>query len=154
MTLEEMLTQMSPEELQKFSRIQSMPQRNALLEEQMAQAEKLGSQPQQSFSTGLGAALGGLGDVVDKGRAAYQQKQLAGQMGANLDEGDKSYGGLLAAALRGQPATQPPQMQSGPALQTASPAQSGSPLAVGLQVRGRNRPGITPVSADLNPFGF
>lgn len=99
--MEELLAQLSPEELAQLLGLGTMDERSQLLQQQLAQAEALRSGPQQHHSTGLGAALGGLGDVVKNVAGSMKAQKLNDQMAGLADEKDKRRQ-LYLKALRGE----------------------------------------------------
>lgn len=100
-----------PEVMAQLLRQGGIEKRNQLIEQQLAEAQAMGQQ-QAEHSTGLGAALGGIGTILDRGVGAYRGKQLRGQQSANLDEidaGRQAVGTAFADAedpARLQPAAQ------------------------------------------------
>lgn len=104
-----MLSSLSPEELQQLLGLGTLDERGALLSNQMAQADAL-MQPQgRQYSTGLGAALGGIGDLTRQIAGTRQQEALLKQQEALLGKKDAGRG-LYTEALRrrmGQPQMQP-----------------------------------------------
>lgn len=125
------LSGLSPEDLAKLMSLGTLDERSGALDQQLAQALALGRPSNVQHSTGMGAGLGGLGDVLNRvgggiqagGIRGEQAKLLAqkdaargafGKAQAALDPGDVSalfFGDeqsapqraqALAAALRGQ----------------------------------------------------
>lgn len=104
---EALLSTMSPEELQQILGLGTMDERGALLQQQMAQAEALRQPSGRQYSTGWGAALGGLGDAAKFIAGSRQMDKTQ----AGLEEllGKKDAGrGLYVDAMRRR-ATAPQQ---------------------------------------------
>lgn len=104
--LNALLSQMTPEELEQIFGMGTLDERGALLNQQMAQAEALRQSSGKQYSTGLGAALGGLGDVtrmvggtMDMNRLQKEQEALLGKKDAGR--------GLYVDALRRRPGMSP-----------------------------------------------
>ncbi|AAK94390.1 hypothetical protein Mx8p55 [Myxococcus phage Mx8] len=72
-----LLQQMTPEELEQLIGLGTLDERQGLLDQQMAMAQALQQPSGKQSSTGWGAALGGLGDVVRgfQGQHKLQQAQ-------------------------------------------------------------------------------
>lgn len=98
--MEELLAQLSPEELAQLLGLGTMDERSALLQQQLAQAEALRQGGGQKYSTGLGAALGGLGDVVNNVAGSMKAQKVNDQLLGLADEKDKRRQ-LYLKALRG-----------------------------------------------------
>lgn len=101
--MDELLSQFSPEELAELIGLGTLDERGALLQDQMAQAQAL-RQPQAGHhTTGMGAALGGLGDVVRGFAGARQTTALGAQQAELLGQKDKGREMFLRALRqRGQ----------------------------------------------------
>lgn len=89
---------MTPEEQNQLLAMGTLDERQGQLERQRAQAELLRQGSNQQYSTGLGAALGGLANVVQAGQGQYQLEKA--QQGiqdilAQKDAGRQSYGNLM-----------------------------------------------------------
>lgn len=84
MTLEEMFGRLSPEEIQQMLSLGDAPKRDAMLEDQLKQAQGLMDTQPEAHSTGLGALLGGLGDVGKVAAGAFHARALREQQAANL----------------------------------------------------------------------
>jgi hypothetical protein len=87
--LNALLSQMTPEELEQLLGMGTLDERGGLLQQQMMQAEALRKPSGQQYSTGLGAALGGMGDLartiggtMDMGRLQKEQEALLSQKDA------------------------------------------------------------------------
>lgn len=111
---------MSPEEQNQLLAMGTLDQRQGMLDRQMQQAELLRQGSNQKYSTGLGAALGGLANVVQAGQGQYQLEQAQQGMDdllAQQDEGRILYGDLMQrfGRQRAQQA-QPPTPDVTPAL--------------------------------------
>ncbi len=99
-----LLSSIPPEQLQKMLGLGSMDERGDLIQQQMAQAMALRKPSQVQHSTGMGAAFGGLADVINGATGTYQMGQLQKQQGALLDQKDAGRGDYVKAmtdALRG-----------------------------------------------------
>lgn len=100
-----LLEGMPPEQVQQLLGLGAIDEEQALLQQQMALAEQLRQGGGGSYSTPLGAALGGLGDVVGGTAGAFQQKGIGGEMQANVGrrvEGRDAYAQAMIDALRRQ----------------------------------------------------
>lgn len=97
-----LLSQMSPEELEQLLNLGTMDERGALLQQQMAQAEALRQPSGRQYSTGLGAALGGIGDLTRQIAGTRQMDTLRQQQEALLGKKDAGRG-LYVDALRRRP---------------------------------------------------
>jgi len=89
---------MTPEELEQLLGLGTLDERQQMLGHQMAQAELLRQPSNKHYSTGWGAALGGLADVVRAGQGQYQLEQAQQGMEDILgkkDAGRVAYGELL-----------------------------------------------------------
>lgn len=85
----QMWESLPPEVQEQLLGMGTLDERGALLQQQMAQAEALRQPSGKQYSTGLGAALGGLGDVtrmiggtMDMGRLQKEQEALLGKKDA------------------------------------------------------------------------
>lgn len=74
-----MLAQMDPAVLDELMRLGTVDERQALLEQQMAQAQALRKPDGQQHYSALGGALGGLNSAINNIYGAYQQGQLSEQ---------------------------------------------------------------------------
>lgn len=108
-----LLQQMTPEELEQLLGLGTLDERQGMLGHQMAQAELLKQPSNKQYSTGWGAALGGLGDVIRAGQGQYQLEQAQQGMEDILAQKDAGRG-LYADAIRRRP--QQPTMDVAPAL--------------------------------------
>lgn len=111
---------MSPEEQNQLLAMGTLDERQAMLNRQMQQAELLKQGSGKQYSTGAGAALGGLADVIRAGQGQYMGQQAQTGMEGLLnqkDEGRKAFGDLMQqyARQRAQQA-QPPTPDVLPAL--------------------------------------
>jgi hypothetical protein len=77
--MNDILSSLSPEEIHQLMGLSTADEQEAQLQAQLQQAEELRRAKSGAHTTGLGAALGGLGDVVNSGIGAYQQHKLHGQ---------------------------------------------------------------------------
>jgi hypothetical protein len=84
--LDRFMSQFTDEELAQLFGAGTLDERGALLNQQMMQAEALRKPSGQQHSTGLGAALGGMGDLartiggtMDMSRLQKEQEALLGQ---------------------------------------------------------------------------
>lgn len=104
---------MSPEEQNQLLAMGTLDERQAMLNRQMQQAELLKQGSGKQYSTGAGAALGGLADVIRAGQGQYMGQQA--QAGIEDVLGQKDAGrSLYADAIRRRP--QPPTPDVLPAL--------------------------------------
>lgn len=100
--LEALMASLSPEELEQLMGLGTLDEQGALLEQQQAQAQGLLRGGNAQRTTGIGAALSGLGDAVGAGVGAYRQGKLNEQQKALVDQ--KQTGrNLYADALRRKP---------------------------------------------------
>ena len=108
-----LLQQMTPEELEQLLGMGTLDERQNMLGHQMAQAEILKQGSGKQYSTGMGAALGGLADVIRAGQGQYQMQQAQAGMEDLLGQKDAGRA-LYADAIRRRP--QQPTMDVTPAL--------------------------------------
>jgi hypothetical protein len=95
---QQLLASASPEELEQLMGMGTLDEKGGLLEQQMAQAQALRSNHSQGHSTGLGAGLGGLADILNGYASGRQQKETGEQQQALLaqkDSGRNLYADLL-----------------------------------------------------------
>ena len=93
---------MTPEEQNQLLAMGTLDERQAMLDRQMQQAELLKQGSGKQYSTGMGAALGGLADVIRAGQGQYQMQQA--QTGMEDLLGQKDAGrALYADAIRRRP---------------------------------------------------
>lgn len=97
--LNTLLAQMSPEELEQLLGLGTLDERGGMLQQQMAQAEALRQPSGQQYSTGWGAALGGVGDLTRQIAGTRQMDALRQQQEAILGKKDAGRG-LYVDALR------------------------------------------------------
>ena len=93
-----LLQQMTPEELEQLLGMGTLDERQAQMERQRQQAELLRQGSNQQYNTGMGAALGGLADVIRAGQGQYQLENAEAGIQDILgkkDAGRKSYGDLM-----------------------------------------------------------
>lgn len=89
MDLDALLSQLSPEEIAELMGMGTLDERGSLLDQQLAQAQAL-RQPQSGpHSTGMGAALGGLGDAVRSFSGGIQELGLRDQQRGLLNQKDQ-----------------------------------------------------------------
>jgi len=98
----DLLQQMTPEELEQLIGLGTLDERQQMLGHQMAQAELLRQPSNRHYSTGWGAALGGLADVVRAGQGQYQLEQAQQGMQDLLAQKDAGRG-LYVDAIRRRP---------------------------------------------------
>lgn len=113
------LSSIPPEELQKLLGLGTLDERGDQLTQQLMQAQALQNAQPGNHSTGMGAALGGLGDAINAGVGGYRQGQIQEEQQALLgqkDAGRNSYANLMIEALRKRNA--PP---------AATPVANGAP---------------------------
>lgn len=85
---QQLLAQASPEELEQLMGLGTMDERGGLLEQQLAQAQALRTNNSQGHSTGLGAAFGGVADMLNGYASGAQQKGLGAQQQGLLGQKD------------------------------------------------------------------
>ena len=92
------------EQLQALLGLSGVTDQADLVKEQLAQALALRQPSGQDYHTGLGAGLGGLGDIVRNIAGGVKEHglrdQLSGLQG-QLAEGRKTYGNSLLSLFRG-----------------------------------------------------
>lgn len=99
--LEALLAQLTPEQLQQYMGLGTVDERSDLVAQQLAQADALRGQAMGDYSTPGGAALGGIGNIVEKMVGGYQGQELRGQQQDLL--GQKDAGRMMfLEALRGK----------------------------------------------------
>ena len=116
------LAGLSPDVLKAIVGLSGMDEEGALLQEQLAQALDMQRPSGQQYTTGWGAALGGLGDIVRGAAGGYQANQLRGQQKALVDQkgaARSSYADAILRALE-QPAV------------PGAPSAGMSPMAPGM----------------------
>ena len=89
---------MTPEEQNQMLAMGTLDERQAQMERQRQQAELLRQGSGQQYNTGMGAALGGLADVIRAGQGQYQLENAEAGIQDILgkkDAGRKSYGNLM-----------------------------------------------------------
>lgn len=103
------LSQLTPEQLQQLIALSTLDEEGESFDEQMQQAQALQQPSGHRYSTGLGAALGGFGDVLRSAYGGYQARQ-AKEGKADLlkrkGEGRKTFADLLLGAGRSIPEEQ------------------------------------------------
>lgn len=103
-------SQMTPEQLQQWMELSGMDEQGQDLDAQLAQAQAL-RQPQSPHTSGWGAALGGIGDIINTANSGMQSKDIQGKKKTLLQQkldARKSYAQQLAETLRGPQAPQAP----------------------------------------------
>jgi hypothetical protein len=80
------LPDISDPELAAYTAMSTNPQKRAALERQLVMAEQLQNQGLENHSSGLGAALGGLGNIINRGMGAYQRKKAETGLSALASE--------------------------------------------------------------------
>jgi hypothetical protein len=119
---------LSPEEMQET--LFPFQDQQALLEQQLAQAQALRSNYAQGHTTGLGAGLGGLADVLNGYASGREQKRVGGEQKALLERKQKSAVGFhTAAQLQAQAMAEALRRMGQPQQQVAS---QGDGLSFGL----------------------
>ncbi|WFG54196.1 hypothetical protein Mx9_p89 [Myxococcus phage Mx9] len=103
----DLLQQMTPEELEQLIGLGTLDERQSLLDKQMAQAEALMQQGGGRYSTPLGAALGGLAGVGQSVMGTKQQQDAMEQQRAILGQKDVGRGLYTDVIRRQQQAQQP-----------------------------------------------
>ncbi len=83
-SLEQLLQFLTPERVQSMSGMAGLQDKNAMLQQQLAQAEALRQPRGERHSEGLGAALGGVGDILRQIKGQMQESSLNDEMKANL----------------------------------------------------------------------
>lgn len=112
---------LTPDQAQALAGASVTPDKQELLKQQLAQAEALKKGSGQHYTTGLGAAAGGLGDVLSSAVGNIEAKRLRGQQQDLVGQTQKGLGGYydalrqmaLAQALRGAPAATPQPDEGG-----------------------------------------
>lgn len=107
----ELYSSLSPEALQQLLGLGSIDSQDALLQDQLAQAQDFGKARGGNYAASpVGAAFGALGDVVRGVGGGIQQHNLMGQRSALIDQqkqGRSAYAAAMAEALKkkfgGQP---------------------------------------------------
>jgi hypothetical protein len=107
--LNALLSQMTPEELEELLALGTLDERGGLLQQQMAQAEALRQPSGRQHSTGLGAALGGIGDLTKFIGGTRQMDDLRAKQEALMGQKDAGRG-LYANAIRRRPAEATPDI--------------------------------------------
>lgn len=77
-----------PEVQEMLMGMGTLDERGALLQQQMAQAEALRQPSGRQYSTGLGAALGGIGDFARQVAGTRGMDKAQGDLAALLDKKD------------------------------------------------------------------
>lgn len=95
----DLLNTMSPEARQTLLGASTVPEEQKLLQEQMARALSLRQPRAGQHTTGAGAALGGLGDVINAARSGYMEAKTAKEQRANVER-ERSSQNAYAMALR------------------------------------------------------
>jgi uncharacterized small protein (DUF1192 family) len=115
MDMEELLSQLPPEALQQLLGLGTLDERDALLQQQMQQAEALRRGSGKEYSTGAGAALGGLGDMVRAVRGRMMDKDATTKREELLGKKDAGRNAYVEALRRRpqQPAVMPPSQGQG-----------------------------------------
>lgn len=104
-----LLSSATPEELEQLFGMGTLDERGGLLDQQLAQAMALRQGGGRQHTTGAGAALGGIGDVLNGVRSFQQEQQIRGQQQDLL--GQKDAGRNLYVEMlrrRRQPSDTPP----------------------------------------------
>ena len=81
MDSDDVLSQLTPEELHQFLSLGTAPDRQKMLQQQLLQAQALRSAPQAEHSTPMGALLGGIAGAGNELIGGMREQQLNGQMG-------------------------------------------------------------------------
>lgn len=117
-------SQLSPELLQRLLSLGTMDEQDAMLQEQLAQAEAL-AKPQGGYSTPTGAALGGLGNLLNgltskrkQGEIGRKREDLLKQKQALRSE----FGGLFGFGARPVAPVYPDGGTAAPAAGGAAPS--------------------------------
>lgn len=84
----QLLASATPEELQQLLGMGTLDEKGGALEQQMAQALALRQGGGRQYSTGAGAALGAVGDVLNGVRSHQQEGELKKQQEALLGQKD------------------------------------------------------------------
>lgn len=88
--MDDLLNSLPPEVLEQLIGLGTLDEQQALLEQQMQQAQALrGSGMAQGHRTGVGAGLAGLGDVLNGVRGGLDAQRLQGEMGGLLEQKKK-----------------------------------------------------------------
>lgn len=104
----DLIANLSPEELQQLMGMTTLDERGGVIQDQIAQALAMRQPVSGQHSTGMGAALGGLGDVLGNIGGGIQNKMLRGEQQGNLakkDAGNSLYGSVWQRMLRSQEPT-------------------------------------------------
>lgn len=117
-----------PDPLSRLMGLSTLDDKNAILQQQIAQAMALRNKPRHHYSTWGGALAGGLGDVIDSANSKSQEDRLRGQENANLDEMGMrrgEYGSQIMNALGGgAPGQMGPDTSFAQAPQSMAPGPS------------------------------
>lgn len=114
----ELLGSLPPEALQQLLGMGTLDERGDLLQQQLLQAQALQNPTSGDHSTGMGAALGGLGDVFRSVGGGMQQNKAQGQQLDILGKKDAGRAAFARAAsdyLRSQQAQQDMMQMKGQA---------------------------------------
>lgn len=109
--MDELLSQLSPEDLEQLFGLGTLDERGDLLSQQMAMAEALRRPSGQQHTTPIGAALGGIADVAGAWGGSLAEQKLQGQQADLLkqkDAGRKAYAEAIARFLRNKQAPSGP----------------------------------------------
>ena len=109
---EDFLAGLTPEELAQLMGMGTLDEQGSLLERQMAQAQALRQPSGQHYSTGLGAAFGGAGDILRSIQGVMQENRLRPKQESLLkqkEEGRRLFADLLRR--RGAPPHPPESLQ-------------------------------------------
>lgn len=112
--LNALLSQMSPEELEQLLSMGTLDERGDLAQQQMAQAEALRKPSGQQYSTGWGAALGGVGDMARFIGGTRGMEASQADLEAILGKKDAGRGKYVDAIRRRPPEMTPDIMPAAP----------------------------------------
>jgi hypothetical protein len=112
------LDTLSPEDLQQLLGAENIPERQRILQEQLGQAQLLANRPQRAHTTGAGAALSGVGDVIGAIGGGLETARVRGQQNGLLEQLVKAK--MLGARAGGPGAAPGPGLPPPPPMDPAS----------------------------------
>lgn len=96
------LETLTPEQLELMFKLSTITDQNAMLDEQIAQATALQRPSGQQHSTGKGAALGGIGDVLRQIAGQRDAAKYRDERGANLNTKREALKTMAESRRRGR----------------------------------------------------
>lgn len=132
---------------QEFLNAGQLAQHVALLRQQLAQAREQGQPSGARYTTGAGAMMGGLGDVLRAFLSARKEKELGGQIAAETAQQGKARSDFMDLVRRGGLPAQQPQ---------AAPPQAGGdqgiPPMLARPPEGGAAPDLSSLTAEPTPL--